>query len=141
DGDARDITPRLGETGHYARSDGITAAEENDGNRFRRSFKCEDSGRPSSKDRVHFLIDQLPCELGKALCLSLGKTILDENILSLNVVELAERLDECIEISVRRRAEQQHTDARCCCLVLRGGQIPGHHSHETDDQKPQPSYS
>src|SRR5512147_2548461 len=80
------------------RANGIAGGGHDEGNRRRCLFDGEGSRRASGNDYIDLLGNQLADEGGKAIIISFGPSILDQDVFALDVAEvmqsLTERLDE-----------------------------------------------
>src|SRR5262249_43127524 len=79
-----------------------TTGNHDDGDRLGGVLGCRYSLRPLGHDDVHFEPDQLDREVGQPVEPTHSGSIVDDDILTLNPPELAQRLPERVEVGPRK---------------------------------------
>jgi hypothetical protein len=100
-------------------------------------LRSQGIGGHRSHDHVDFETHEIGCEVGEAVQLTLGKSILDGDVLSLDPSEVAKTLPERLFRrhggSARKRREK--SDPRNLCRLLRvGHERPGNEARSERDE-------
>src|SRR5207249_11545687 len=85
-----DVSAGVREALDKTRANGIADGEHYEGNRRRRLLDGEGSRRASGTEYIDRLGDQLANESGKAIILSFGPSILDQDVFPLDVAEVTQ---------------------------------------------------
>src|SRR5439155_16704227 len=86
------------QTAHQLRPDWIARADHDDGNRWRRSLKLHDRPIAEGRDDVNLETDQLGRQLRKSLETRFRRPGLDDEVLPLDVAEVAEALPKRLQV-------------------------------------------
>jgi hypothetical protein len=109
---AGDISARACEPGDDAGPDRFAARGHDHGNRFGGILGRHHRRRPAGHDQIDVQMKQFGYELRVTLGASVGRTVVQDEILPLDVAKLAQTLSQGIEIGGigRCRGRLQHTD-------------------------------
>lgn len=132
----RDVPARLREACDSPAADGIANSRHNDGNRSRGVLGCLGFWRPRRKNDVHLQTDQLSREVGQPVEPALCRSILEDNILTLDPAAFTQPLPKRFELGERIRSGPSHenTYPRGLCRLLRpGGERRGEEAEGKDD--------
>jgi hypothetical protein len=99
DGKSRDISSRAREAHHEPTPNGIGRGRHDDGDRPGRLHGCESAGRPRGHDDDRIETDQVGRELGEPLVSPFCPSVLNGNVLTLDVAQVAELLSEGLYVS------------------------------------------
>ena len=119
-GDAGDVSARPRKARDQPRADRITRVGHHDGDFVRRLLCRLCGGREPGHDDIDLETDQLGSQFGKPIGLSLCRSKLEPNVLSLDISQLAQSLPKVPPKLFRiGTAEDQCADGRQFCRLLR----------------------
>jgi len=102
EGQPRDVAARARKAGDKPAPNRIGGSSEDDGDRPGRVLGCERRRRALANEDVNLEANQLSRQGGKPFELPLGRSVLDEDVLVLDVIEITEPLAEGLwEVGVR----------------------------------------
>jgi hypothetical protein len=123
---ASDVSARARQPGDDTGHQRIAARGHHDGNRCGGILGRHHGGRPARHDQIDVETSQLGRELRKALGAAIGRAIVDDEVLALDVAEVPQTLAQRIEIGGvrRRRNHLQDADAVNLAGLLCAGREP-----------------
>ncbi len=89
-----DIAPRLGEARHKSGPHWVTCCRQDDRDRPGGVFSSLGPKRAAGHYDVHLEPDQLSCEIGEPLSPPLRRSVLEDDVLALDVAQLVQLLSE-----------------------------------------------
>src|SRR5687768_404658 len=92
-----DVSTRPGETRDNTQLHQIICIGSNDGDRAGRSLCSKNRRRARRHNDIHAEIDQFCCKLRKPVNLTLGPSVLYDDVLSLNITGLSQTLTESFQ--------------------------------------------
>jgi hypothetical protein len=117
--EAGDVSARPGKAGHHLRRDGVDRGDEHDGDRARGPPGCHGRRRPGREKHVHLATDELRGG-DRELIGCLREAVFDDDVLSLDLPEVAQPLSKAVDERLGGRTVAQEAQAphspRLLCL-------------------------
>src|SRR5262245_44609026 len=112
-----------------------TTGNHDDGDRLGGVLGCRHSLCPLGHDDVHFEPDQLDREVGQPVEPARSGSIVDDDILTLNPPELAQRLPERVEVGPRKYPKKPYPTHLPSLLPLGGERRGEEHRTRTSEER------
>src|SRR5262249_22989404 len=132
--------PRTCEAGDESVPNRITSARHHNRDRVRGMLGSADSGSAHSHNHIHLEPDQLGREVGEPLLTPLRRAVLNDEVLALDIPEVAQFLPEGLQVGLGSRETgtgiEPTNPGDFPCWLRRGGKDHGEETQSQGDETP-----